>query len=79
MQKIDGGKNFDLLEDGEFFATSANFELGGENIVFFGTWNRTGDPDEKGVPATLDILTSDPVTEENYLTVGWDESHVAAD
>ena len=72
---INGGYKFDLLEDGEFFAYEAKFEIGGLSIIFSGTWLK----DEEKIPATLDVLSCDPVTEENYLNVGWDESHVTAD
>jgi hypothetical protein len=69
---IDGGKMFDLLEDGEFFAASAEFEIGGNTILFHGTWNPTGDPDDEDLRATLEVLANESVTEKNYLDLGWD-------
>ena len=74
---INGGKTFDLLEDGDFFATTAEFVVGGNSVSFLGFWYETGDPDDGEIPAILDIISKEDVTEENFLNLSWETWTVA--
>ncbi len=70
---IDGGKLFDLLEDGDFYATSAEFDVGGNVVHFEGVWIEPGGSKDAGAPATLQVLSAQDLTEDNYLSTPWDD------
>lgn len=70
----------DLGEDGEFLADEVEM-TGIQSLLIRGTWLRYEGVERKEVPATLDVLLTDPLPKEN-LTAGellrlpWDESHL---
>lgn len=64
---IDGGKMFDLLDKGDFFATEMKCKEGSQYVYYRGTY-RNGEGQEFS-DVTLEVLLNEPVRVDGKITI----------
>jgi len=78
--RFDEGKRFDLFlkNRGDFIAFSAVFERGDISATFKGVYVMQDDARTQ-IPAILQVLADEDLTENNILTAGWDDFDIIPD